>query len=244
VLTFAEVTARRGTGQISGQGKIDYAQDPYGLFSFQAKAQDVPASALLEPYVPKVAPLWEGAVSADASGSCRMQDKMAVLQSLALDGEALSTNGRILADKFLADISPYLGARQDLKTIKFHSFLQHFAVRDGRYLVQDLKLKGPDTDWLGDGWLGFDGSLDLALRVKLPAGFQPDLGSMSFLAQALRGEDGRIELALHLTGQARQPKVQLDLSEAKARAEEQAGEKVQDAVKKGVKGLLDNIKRK
>jgi len=244
VLAFDEVTARRGTGQISGKGKIDYVQDPYGLLSFQAKAQDVPASALLQPYVPSVAPLWEGAVSADAAGSCHMQDKAVVLHSLALNGEALSTNGKIQADKLLADISPYLGTRQDLKTIKFRSFLQHFAVRDGRYHVEDLKLQGPDTDWTGDGWLGFDGSIDLALRVKLPAGFQPDLGNMTFLAQALRGEDGRIELALHLTGRATQPKVQLDLSEAKARVEEQAGDKVQDALKKGVKGLLDNIKRK
>jgi hypothetical protein len=240
VASFDTVTAYRSGGVIQGKGAIDYVADPYGQFAFTARASEVPAGALLEPYVPGVAALWEGAVTAEVSGGCNLRDKASVLKSLTLLGGARSTNGHIDARSLLDEISPYLGARQDLKVIRFKEFLQDIDVNNGRYHLNSLLLTGPDTDWQGDGWLGFDGSLDLNLQVKLPADFTPKLGDLTFLADNLRGEDGRIQLAFRLTGQATSPVVQLDLTEAKAAAQEQVEETVQDKVQ----GLLDKWRRK
>ena len=78
--------------------------------------------------------------------------------------------------------------------VRFREFLQDIDVNQGRYHLNSLLLTGPDTDWQGNGWLGFDGSLDLNLHVKLPAGFTPKLGDLSFLAENMRGDDGRIQI--------------------------------------------------
>jgi len=184
--------------------------------------------------------MWVGSVTTQVSGSCSLKDKDTVLNSLSLAGDALSTNGHIDARSLLEDISPYLGQRQDLKLIRFKEFLHHLEVHDGRYYLTDLRLHGLDTDWWGDGWLGFDGNIDMRLAVKLPANFKPDLGDLGFLADGLRGEDGRIKLDLQLTGRASQPVVNLLLTQAK----EQTQQNVQEEVKKGVQGLLDKLKRK
>jgi len=239
-LFFGSVTGNRSGGQIRGQGDINYRSDPYGHLTFSAEATAVPAQALVQPYAPGIAPMLLGDLSATVNGNCSLKDKDAVLGSLTLDGDAAATDGSIDANSLLAGISSYLGDRQDLKLIRFREFGHHFEVRQGRYFLKNLCVSGLDTDWWGDGWLGFKGGIDLKLAVKLPAGFQPHLGDLSFLADTLRGEDGRIKLDLHLTGRAARPDVSLDLTAAKERAKR----KVEDSLRKGVDGLLDKLRRK
>jgi len=240
VFEAPRVSARLATGTVTGGATVDYATDPWGRLAFEAEVNDVPAAALLAPYAPAVAKIWEGRVGGDVAGGCGLKDQRAVLASLALEGLAVSTNGVIHGSEMLAGISQYLGARQDLKEIRFKDLSHHLAVRDGRYVVSDLTLRGFDTDWTGDGWIGFDGGIDMRLTVKLPEGFRPDLGSFSALADALRGPDGRIALAMTLTGRAAGPDVALDLTGAKAKTEDQ----LRDRARQGVDRLLDRLKRR
>lgn len=240
VFDVPRASARLATGGVTGNARLDYAADPWGLLAFEADIQEVPASALLSPYVKAAAQIWEGKVGGQVAGGCGLKDQKAVLGSLAVAGEAISTNGVIHGSSFLAGITPYLGARQDLKEIRFKDLRHYLQVENGRYNIRDLKLTGFDTDWWGDGWFAFDGTLDLALGVRLPAGFTPQVGDLSPLLDSLRDADGRIALGLRLTGQAAKPAVAVDLSAAKAKTQQ----RVQDEVKKGVQGLLDKLKRK
>ncbi len=240
VARFDSVTAGRSGGVIRGEGQIDYRTDPYGRLDFVAIADAVPAAALIEPYAPAIAALWEGTVTANVTGGCSLKDEAAVLATLSLVGTTRSTNGHVDARSLLEDITPYLGARQDLKVIRFKEFLHDLDVEEGRYHLHDLHLTGPDTDWQGDGWLGFDGTIDMQLSVKLPANFTPQLGDLTFLADNLRDEEGRIQLGFRLTGRAAKPAVNLDMTRAKAATQE----KVDKTVKDKVQGLLDKWKRK
>jgi len=74
----------------------------------------------------------------------------------------------------------------------------------------------------------------MSLNVKFPAGFVPDLGNLTLLAEALRGDDGRIALNLFLKGRASSPDVMLDMAPAKGRLSEQ--------IEDGVKGFLDKLR--
>ncbi len=240
VFEAPSAAARLGGGTVAGRARVDYASDPWGTLSFDAEVKDVPAAVLTQPYAPAVAKLWEGKVGGKVTGGCGLRDQKAVLASLALEGLAVSTNGVIHGTDLLAGVSQYLGARQDMKEIRFKDLSHHLAVRDGRYVISDLVLTGFDTDWTGDGWIAFDGGLDLTLTVKLPAGFRPELGSFSALADALKGPDGRLALTMRLTGQAAQPTVALDLTGAKAKA----GDQLRDKAKQGADRLLDRLRRR
>jgi uncharacterized protein involved in outer membrane biogenesis len=240
VLAIDELKAQRQNGRITGKGKLDFASDPQGVLGFSLEIDQVPAAALLQPYLPSVGAIWEGSVSASSEGSLRLADQSRqIVKSLTVDGSAVSSNGTLDLSEPLAGIAPYLGNRADLRVVRFDKFTQVFAVQDGRYLIRNLRVDGKQTDWTGEGWIGFDGKIDMQVSVKLPADFQPDLGDLTPLAEALRGEDGRIKLELHLTGPARQPKVSLDLQQAK----QQAQQKAEEAVRKGLEGLLDKWKR-
>jgi len=238
VVTVPRIAARRSTGAITGRAAIDYNADPYGRLTFTAQMRDVPTRALLEPYAPALAPFWDGTASARVEGGCRLESGDVALATLDLTGVLNSSDGVYHAQELLAGVAPYLGARQDLQDVRFKRLIKKFKVRQGRLIIDSLRVDGLDTDWSGSGWVSFDGKIDMDLAVKLPPGFTPDLGDLSFLAAGLKGDDGRIELDLRITGRSARPTVALDLSGAKKASEEAIEEKL----KKGLGGLLDKLK--
>ena len=86
--------------------------------------------------------------------------------------------------------------------------------------------------------------MNLDLNVRLPAGFTPDLGDVTFLADALRDEEGRIGLDFTLTGETRKPAVKLNLDPAELLKSDAVKDEIEDEVKKGLGGLLDRLKGK
>lgn len=234
VLRLAGVKAACGGGVLTGDGSLDYASDPRGVFSFAAECRDLPVAVLLRPYAAGAADVVEGTAGGKLRGGGVLGEKAEILESLAVDGDMILTEGVLHGTDLLSGVSKYLGDRQDLKEIRYKELLHHVQVVDGRYYLRDLELKGRDTDWRGEGSIGFAGDLDLDLSVKLPADFTPDLGDMTAFADALRGEDGRIRLDMHLSGPARRPAVKLKLDLARTN--------VTETVTKGIKGWLDKLK--
>lgn len=206
-----EWRARRSTGSLGGRLKADYAEDPWGRLTFEVEGRDIPAEALLEPWIPDVALRLDSEISLGAVGRCELRDAATRLATLDVAGSATGSAGVLRAADWLAEVSGYLKDRQDLKDVGFQSLSHEFRFVQGRYLIQGLTLEGGETEWKGEGWVVPDGNLAVALGVKLPPGFTPDLGGFSFLAQTLRDSEGRINLPLTLSGAAAKPVVGVDL---------------------------------
>lgn len=240
VVTVESFSARRAGGVIAGELEVDFERDPWGILDFEATATEVPSAALLEPWASDLGSRLDCRLSAEVSGGCELKDPDTVTRTLEMTGTLESGPGVLRAGDWLDGIADYLGERQDLKDIRFERLVQVFRVSQGRYLIEDLQLEGPDTDWTGGGWVGLDGTIDVDLTVKLPAGFTPDLGQWTWLVEGLRDEQRRVNLALHLTGQSARPQVGLKLSGAKNSGTPNAA----DALKKGLGGFLDKLKSK
>lgn len=253
VIDVPDFSAQLGAGRVAGTAQVDYAVDPRGRASWDVRVQDAPAGLMLSPYLPVVAAIWTGALSATAKGACDLTDPKAILNSLRLAGDLQGDQGVIDLREQLSGVNQYLGQRQDLLQVRYNQAYQQFKIEDGKVQVQGLRIAGRDTDWQGGGWIGLDGTLNLDLNVRLPAGFTPNLGDLTFLADGLRDKDGRISLDFSLTGDARRPAVNLNLDPAallqsdamqqklKGEGQEQL-RKLQDEVKKGAGGLLDRLR--
>lgn len=262
VIEVREFSARMGDGRVAGTARLDYAADPRGRASWDVRVDDAPAALLLSPYLPILAEIWTGALSARVAGACDLADPKAILNSLDLAGDLHGSSGLIDLREQLGGIRQYLGDRQDLLSVHYRRLDQRFKVQEGKVHVEDLRIDGRDTDWRGGGWIGLDGTLNLDLNVRLPAGFTPSLGDLTFLADALRDQDGRIGLDIALTGDLRRPAAALVLDPAtllqservksmleetlKDAMQDETGEqlkKLQDEIKKGADGLLDRLRR-
>lgn len=244
VIDVPSLTARLGTGTVAGQARVDYATDPGGRATWDATVTKAPANLLLKPYVPLLADVWTGELTAQAAGGCDLLDPAAILKSLTLAGEITGNQGLIDLQQPLSGVRQYLGDRTDLLRVQYAAAREHFEVRDGKVHLENLSIDGKDTDWTGQGWIGLDGKLDLNLQVRLPAGFTPQLGDLSFVADALRDKDGRIGLDFTLTGDSRSPTVGLNLDPAALMKSDAVKKEVEEGVKKGMGGLLDRLKGK
>ncbi len=236
VLRISGLEAGADGGVLLGEASLDYVKDSRGVFTFVADCRDMPVASLLRPYAAGAARIVEGTAGGKLVGGGILGEKAEVLNSLRIDGDMLLTDGVLHGNDLLAGVSKYLGVRQDLKEIRYRKLLHHLHVADGRYHLSDLDLKGHDTDWQGGGSIGFAGDIDMDLAVKLPADFTPDLGDMTQFVDVLRGDDGRIRLDLHLSGEAARPKVKLKV--------DMASDSVKEQVNKSIRGFLDKLKGK
>ncbi len=211
-LQISGLTAALGDGRVIADGTLDYRDNPWGSLSWTARLEDLPAGTLLTPYLPDLGSKLVCALAGEVTGSMVLKDAATRRRSLTLNGQVTAGEGVLYAEEWLRDVSRYLGRRQDLKTVHFSRLTHRFAVLDGRYLIDVLEIDGHQTDWQANGWLGFDGGIGLTVGVRLPAGFTPDLGSMSFLAETMRDGEGRVRLGLKLSGRAAAPTIGLDFA--------------------------------
>ncbi len=209
-LQITAVTGQMGDGHLTAAGTLAYDTDPWGRLDWRAELVGLPTGSLLAPYLPDLAGKLDCGLSGDVTGGMDLRDPDTRRDSLELKGQISSSDGELRAADWLEDVSRYLGRRQDLKTVRFSRLTHEFRVADGRYLVDTLEIDGQQTDWQVAGWLGFAGDLGLNVGIRLPAGFTPDLGAMSFLAESMRDDDGRVNLGLKLSGQTAAPDIGVD----------------------------------
>jgi len=217
-LEVSEADVEVGDGRVRGRLEVSGLEREQSAWRFEADGADLPLAELLRVLAPAALPFWEGTADVVASGGCGGGPPGSAEAGLALAAEVRARDGVVHASSWLTDIAPYLGERRDLQDIRYRSLSSGLTLRGGRLALADLRLEGPDTDWRGAGWLEPAGPLDLGLTVKLPAGFRPDLGSLSPLADLLKGDDGRIALGLRLSGRTAAPAVDLDLGASGRRA--------------------------
>lgn len=210
ILTVESFESRLGTGGLRGNLEIDFERDPAGVLDFEAEVRDIPGQDLWPGLSPGLTGILEGDLDATVRGGCRLGSEDRIRQTLSLTGQVHLGTGVLHARRFLTGVSSYLGQRQDLQDVQFHSLDHSLMVGQGRYVVESLRIDGVDTDWTGHGSVGLDGSLDLNLQIKLPPGFTPELGQWTFLANSFRDGDGRVNLPLQLTGPVARPRVGLD----------------------------------
>ncbi len=240
ILTIESITADLGGGRLAGNLEIDYERDPRGFLDFEVRAAAVPAAALLGPWAPDLGEKLETELGGTVRGACLLGDQDTIGRTLTLNGQLGSAAGILWAKDWLGEVAPYLGQRQDLMDIRFSSLNHELRLENERYIVENIVIEGLETHWQGSGTLGLDGTIDLGVKVKLPKGFTPELGQLSFLAETLRDKDGRINLDLSLSGKAARPQVGINLGSLQDAAKSDPGQ----AVKKGLGGLLDKWKNR
>lgn len=217
ILDVNPLAARRSTGTVTGNLSLSFVENPWGHLVFEAEARQVPAVALLEPWAPEIGRRLESDLDVRATGACDLGDEATVLKTLDVNGLIGGSSGVVHARDWLQEVTPYLGNRQDLTEVGFRSLVHHFIFKHGRYVLEELTLAGGETDWRGQGWVDLEGNIAMALDVKLPPGFTPDLGNYSFLAETLRDSEGRIGLPLKLSGRSNRPTVGVDMGRLRPR---------------------------
>jgi uncharacterized protein involved in outer membrane biogenesis len=119
------------------------------------------------------------------------------------------------------------------KATAFSTIETDFMIKQGIVNVQKLLMDSHDFQATGNGTVGFDQTLNLAMNMNLSQGLSQRIAGSSPVAK-LALKDGRMRLPLLITGTAQNPSYGLDAKGLTGKVQEQ----VQEKVKGAVEGLL------
>ena len=119
------------------------------------------------------------------------------------------------------------------KATAFSTIETDFMIKQGIVNVQKLLMDSHDFQATGNGTVGFDQTLNLAMNMNLSQGLSQRIAGSSPVAK-LALKDGRMRLPLLITGTVQNPSYGLDAKGLTGKVQEQ----VQEKVKGAVEGLL------
>jgi hypothetical protein len=193
-------------GAITGSAKFDLSDTRKPVYEIKSKVANVQADSLLSAWTPARG-LLRGTLSTDLTFSGAGQQPEDVKRTLTLVGLAALSEGQLGPGPSLQAIADLVKVPQ-LREVKFKELKLPVRIERGRLISDAVSLSGPSGEWKMSGAIGFDGALDYAVSVTLPAAAAAALDARSALAAgALADDQGRLLLDLHVGGTARAPKV-------------------------------------
>ena len=126
---------------------------------------------------------------------------------------------------------PHLFADPDTHFETLHST---FTIGERRAQTDDLTVTTAEYGILGRGWIGVDGHVDLAGRLRMSKRFSDDVVADIHAAKYLLDDDAQLALPFHLRGELRKVKATLDRDDIMALVQ-------RGAARGGAKDLLDKF---
>lgn len=211
ILEVEDFAVGCGGGRVQGTATLDHTVEPKGRLAVQAALAAVPAEAILRPWAADLGDQLDLTLDGKIHAELNLGQEDVAVRTLTATGTLGGATGTVHARPWLTDVAPYLGQRQDLQDIRTEAWTLDFQLTERRCQV-DLDLRGPDTNWQGQGWIGLEGAMDVGLRVALPPGYTPELGQWAVLAEMLRDKQRRVNLSFRLSGPFEDLQFGLDLA--------------------------------
>lgn len=124
---------------------------------------------------------------------------------------------------------------ENAKATAFSAMESDFVIKQGVVTVAKLLLDSHDFQATGQGTVGFDQALNLAVNLNLSQTVSQKIAGSSPIAR-LALKDGRLKLPLLITGTVQNPSYGLDMKGLTGKAQEQVQEKLKGAVEGLLKG--------
>lgn len=242
-------------GTVSGRARFDLHDTQRPLVDVHTTVTGVHADSLLAAWTP-VRGLLAGTLDTKLELASEGRAIADVKRTLTLVALASVREGRLGPGPAFEAVSRFVNVPR-LRQLDFTRLDLPLRIEHGRVVTDPVVITGAAGEWRLAGAVGFDGSLDYAVSVTLPATALPALEARSALAAgALSDAQGRLLLDLRVTGPAAAPRVTWDtramqarlagrasaaLTEQRARLEAEAREAAQRALEARLTGRRDSL---
>lgn len=126
------------------------------------------------------------------------------ISKLSGAGKILISEGRLWQLNLFKGLGSLMFAR-DFAKIVFNEGYCDFLIKDKQIVSETIALKSNIADIKGNAKIGFDGSLDATLNVKILDEFAPLSGTFKDLATTIMGQAGRFGI-IKISGTIKEPK--------------------------------------
>ena len=241
VVRVTDVTAALWNGTVSGSADVDMKDRDSPAFAIDTRASGMSADQFIEALTPATDVL-SGVLDVQSSFSGKGATPEAIAKTLVGSGTLDATKGQLEKSPAVQAIwqALNLGGQE---SIPFEDLATKFAVEEGKIHTRDLAVAGANADWLANGTLAFDGTMDYAVTVEL----NDELSNLyrqrvgRELAALLSGTSGRLAVDLRIHGNAQSPKVDVDTKALAERAAQNLKGKLQDELSSGKDKLIEGL---
>lgn len=240
-LHIEDLVGQVAGGSFKNKSVIDLGR-PGFVYRTQLSTLGVQADPLLRVFAPKAAGSVFGLMNLDLDVAGQGTDFEVVRKNLSGQGSVLLREGRVTGSNLSKELSTFLGL-PELSVMGFDQAAGRFAVNKGRLdltstmVSQDLRL-APRGD------VGLDGSLNLALDLRLSPDLTEKLGGSGRFAQLLVDSEGWGQVPLKVRGSVARPNFALDTAFIKGVLKGKAEKKLQETLQEKLFGKEDPAAQK
>ncbi|MCF8024213.1 MAG: AsmA family protein [Desulfobacteraceae bacterium] len=215
----ADVAEGRAKGEASinlGQKEMDYTAN-FDMSSIQS-------GKVISVLYPKASWFVSGTAGMDGRFSGKGIRMPEIRKNLTGRANYQISNGRVSGGDATRELAALLGA-SELETLDFEMFKGNLRIDsgkvkiDGDYESKELRMKP-------SGFIGLDGSLSLALNLRLAPGVSTSLSSDNLVGRLLADKEGWAYVPVAVSGSLASPRLVLESSRIKEQLKEKATEKV------------------
>lgn len=233
VLQLEDMTGQVAGGAFNNSANIDLGRKGFA-YRAKLKTQGIQADPLVSAFAPKATGTVFGLLNLDLDLAGQGTEFSVLRNYLTGQGELQLQEGRLTGSNLVKGLADFL-ALPELSVMGFDQADGRFAIRNGRVdltstlVSQDLRL-APQGD------VGLDGSLDLALDLRLSPDLTDKLGSSGRFAQLLVDADGWGQVPLKIKGSVIKPRFALDSALIKGALQQKAQQKLQEKLQEKLFG--------
>lgn len=231
LLQVEELLGQVAGGSFKNKSSIDLGH-PGFAYRAQLSTLGVQANPLLSTFLPKATGSVSGLLNLDLDLAGQGTDLDIVRKQLTGQGELVLREGRLAGTNLVKGLSEFLGL-PELSVMGFDQANGRFAIKKGRFdltstlVSQDLRL-APRGD------VGLDGSINLALDLRLSPDLTEKLDTSGRFAQLLVDTDGWGQVPLKIKGSLARPSFALDSAVIKGALKNKAQQKLQETLEKKI----------
>jgi AsmA protein len=210
---------------------------PSPPFNGQVLIRGLQLKPVLEAFSPESALSISGTAAADIAVAGRGFSMPDLTKALEGPGHVEVRDGRIEGVNLTGEALALLkvaGVQVDqVKATAFSTLETDFMIKQGIVSLQKLLADSHDFQATGNGTVGFDHTLNLAVNLNLSQGMSQKIAGSSPVAKVAM-KDGRLRLPLVIKGTLQNPSYRLDSKALTGKLQEQVQEKTRETVE----GLL------
>lgn len=230
-------------GRVTGDARFDLNDPANPVYAVKARVDSVKADSLLSAWTP-LRGVLKGALNTtlDLSGEGTTPEQLS--RTLTAIGLASVLDGSLGPAKPLEEVARITGVKA-FDAVRFKDARVPFRVERGRVVTDDVVMRGRDGEWRLSGAVGFDGALDYAASVTVPAEAVQKLGAKAALAAgALADPDGRVLIDLRIGGNVKSPRVSWDSKAMGDRLAGRVSASLKEQGKKLERQIVDDYARR
>jgi hypothetical protein len=230
---------------MAGQYNTQKKESPFVDFLFNADNININKTAnsftVIDTLMP-IAKNAKGFISANVKyKSLLAQDMTPVIPSISGGGKVKSEVIEVSNSKVLDGMADLL-KKDQYRKLKAEDIDIDFIMKDGKIIVYPFTTKVFGKTLSISGEQGFDQSLNYV--IKTPVSKKEIASALSFVGSNLADTEGDVIVDVIIKGKAKNPKISMDLTEAKKEMEKEVKKEVQEKAEKVIKEVMKDEKVK